>query len=175
MFEKKSGTEKRARREKFGSQPRFAPAESNRPRPDERQVHQQLAIEGEIFSRAPGLEDAVEKRGDQTRLAIEQSPANDVETSHCPERPKKRDRVQRHPVVFSSDLEDRGVSPEQQRRLALDRVDVWPAAIDNLVRHHGINRFIIDGLRMNERWQPRRDREQHDRRDGELELSDAPD
>jgi hypothetical protein len=103
----------------------------------------------------------------------EQSSADYVESGHRGQRPEERDGVQRFPVVFSGDLEHRRISPEQERRLTLYRVDIRPASVDDLIRHDGIDRFIIDGLWVEKRWQSGRDREQNDRNRDELELSKA--
>ena len=70
-------------------------------------------------------------------------------------------------------LEHGRIGQNNERRLALHRVDVRPASVDDLVRHDGIHGFIVDGLWMEKRWKSGRDREQNDRNRGELELSKA--
>src|SRR4029077_9729457 len=74
-------------------------------------------------------------------------------------------------IFLSRHFENCRVSPKKQRRLALDRIDVWPAAIDNLVRDDRIDRFIKDWLRMEQRWKSGHDREQDNPKRDPLEES----
>src|SRR5205823_4102044 len=100
----------------------------------------------------PGWKNAVEPRRDQSVSAIEQRPADRIQARHRAQRPDKRGHVQRLPIILSRHFENCRVSPKKQRWLALDRIDVRPAAIDNLVRDDRIDCFINDWLRMEQRW-----------------------
>ena len=46
--------------------------------------------------------------------------------------------------VLSRDFEGRRICPEQQRRLAIHRVNVGTASVDDLVRYYRISRLIIN-------------------------------
>jgi hypothetical protein len=52
------------------------------------------------------------------------------------------------PIELACYFEYRRVCPEEEWRLALYRVNIGPAAVNDLVRHHGIHPFTINRLWM---------------------------
>ena len=81
----------------------------------------------------------------------ETQPRPNISTEHQNEgdarRPSDvldRKHVKRDPIVLSRDFESRRICPEQQRRLAIHRVNVGTSSIDDLVRYYRISRLIIN-------------------------------
>jgi len=64
------------------------------------------------------------------------------------------------PIELACYFEYRCVRPEEEWRLALYRINIGPAAIDNLVRHDGIYAFTVDWLGMYKRRKANRDGEE---------------
>jgi hypothetical protein len=64
--------------------------------------------------------------------------------------------MKRHPIEFARYFEYGRVRPKEKRRLALYRVNVRSASVDDLVRHDGIYPFTVDRLRMQKGWETNR-------------------
>src|SRR5205807_3182099 len=125
-----------------------APPEADRPCPHDRKIHQQFAIEGYILRSPTGLENTVEQRRDQSGVAIEQPCANHIKTGHRGQCPNQGDYVEHLPIVLSRHLEHRGICPEEEWRLAFDRVEIWSTAVNNFVGHDRVHCFTVDWLWM---------------------------
>jgi hypothetical protein len=82
LFEQEGRAQKRTCWEEFGSQSRRTAAERDCPRPDDREIHEHLAIECESLPGPPGLENTVEERGNQTGIAIKQLAADHIKAGH---------------------------------------------------------------------------------------------
>jgi hypothetical protein len=93
---------------------------------------------------AAGLIDAVQERGDQSRLGIEPVMGQDVQACHREKHPQHGRRVEGRPVELPGGLEDSGVRPEQEWRLAFDRVSIRSPAVDDLVGDDRVHGLVVD-------------------------------
>jgi hypothetical protein len=78
--------------------------------------------------------------------------------------------MKRYPIVLAYYFEYDGVRPKEKWRLALYRVDVRSASVDDLVRHDGIHPFTVDWLRMKKGWEANHDGEEDQPKHGETKL-----
>jgi hypothetical protein len=78
--------------------------------------------------------------------------------------------MKRFPIELSRYFEYCGVRPEEKRRLALYRVNVGPASVDDLVRHHRIHFFAVNWLRMQKRREANCNREEDYPKHSEAKL-----
>src|SRR5947209_12192055 len=81
--------------------------------------------------------------------------------------------MKRLPIKLACYSEYGGVRPEEKRRLALYRVNVRPAAVNYLVRHHRVHCFTVNWLRMQKRRKANYDREEDYPKGGEAKLARA--
>jgi hypothetical protein len=59
--------------------------------------------------------------------------------------------MKRRPIELACYFKYRRVRPEEKWRLALYRINIGPASINNLVRYDGIHSFTVDWLGMHKR------------------------
>ena len=76
--------------------------------------------------------------------------------------------MHRPPIVFTGDVKDRGIDPEQERRLAVNRIDIGLASVNHLGCHNRVGRFIIDRLWMEQCGKANRCREKDDPKHGKM-------
>jgi hypothetical protein len=67
--------------------------------------------------------------------------------------------MKRRPIELACYFEYCRVRPEEEWRLALYRINIGPASIENLVRHNGIYPLTVDWLGMHKRWKANHDGE----------------
>jgi hypothetical protein len=81
--------------------------------------------------------------------------------------------MKRLPIKLARYFEYRRVRPKQEWRLALYRVNVGSASVDDLVGHDGIHLFTVNWLGMQKGGEANRDREKDNRKRGEAKSPRA--
>jgi hypothetical protein len=75
--------------------------------------------------------------------------------------------MKRFPIELACYFEHCGVRPEEKWRLALYRVNVGSASVDDLIGHDGIHPFTVNWLGMQKGWKANRYREEDNPKGGE--------
>jgi hypothetical protein len=79
--------------------------------------------------------------------------------------------MKRLPIELACYFEYCGVRPEEKWWLALYRVNVRPAAVDDLIRDHRIYCFTVDWPGIDKRRKANRDREEDNPKHGKAKLA----
>ena len=116
-----------------------------------------------LFQYDHRLEDAVQERRDQPGVDVEQSAADHVESTHGRKNPDDLDEVKRTPVVGTKRSQNSRVDVKKQRRFPLDCADIGHATIHDGLRDDAVHNFIVDRTVQPEKWQARREGEEHER------------
>jgi hypothetical protein len=82
--------------------------------------------------------------------------------------------MKRFPIELACYLKYCGISPKEEWRLALYRVNVRSTSVNYLVRHHRVHGFTVNWLRMQKRWKANYDREKNNPKRGEAKLASRP-